>query len=86
MKGLLYSLRILIAAGSLGGFFGGWALLAHSGKPVASLPPPAQVAPGPLTPQDLLTLPPSQLQPLQPLQPLAPLPSMSFPQLRTGGS
>jgi hypothetical protein len=86
MKGLLYSLRILIAAGSLGGFIGGWALLAHSGKPVASAAPPAQIAPAPLRPQDLLTLPPSQLQPLQPLQPLAPFPPMTSPRLRTGGS
>ncbi len=29
-------LRLLIATGSTVGFLGGWALLAHAGKPVAS--------------------------------------------------
>jgi hypothetical protein len=97
---LLNSLRVLIAAGSVGGFLGGWALLAHSGKPVAAQPPAAQVAPAPLRPQDLLNQAPSQsskddplglqpLQPLPPMQSLQPLPSTSsfgFPSLRTGGS
>ncbi len=82
MKALLNGLRILIAAGSIGGFFGGWALLAHSGKPVAAAPAAAQVAPAPLRPQDLLTGP-SQLQPLPALPPIR---SMALPRLRTGGS
>ncbi len=88
MKLFQNSLRMLIAAGSVGGFFGGWALLAHSGKPVAVEPPQAQVAPAPLRPQDLITGPSSQLQPLEPLQPLQPSPFRSMPRtrLRTGGS
>jgi hypothetical protein len=80
------SLRLLIAAGSVGGFFGGWGLLAHSGKPVAAEAPAAQVAPAPLHPQDLLTRPSSQLQPLQPFQSQPPLRSTSRVRLRTGGS
>jgi hypothetical protein len=31
-----HKLRTLIAAGSTVGFLGGWALLAHAGKPVAT--------------------------------------------------
>ncbi len=39
-------LRALIVAGSVGGFFGGWGLLAHSGKPAGSVTPPSiEVAP-----------------------------------------
>lgn len=85
MKSLLYSLRVLIAAGSLGGFLGGWALFAHSGKPVASAPePPAQVAPS--QSQDLSPLSLPQLQPVQPLQPLPSFSSGPRMRLRTGGS
>lgn len=87
MKSLLYSLRVLIAAGSLGGFFGGWALFAHSGKPAAAVPePPAQVVPAPSQSQDLSPLSLPQLQPVQPLQPLPSFSSGPRMRLRTGGS
>ncbi len=36
MDKFLRKLRMLIAAGSTVGFLGGWALLAHAGKPVAA--------------------------------------------------
>lgn len=84
MKTLLYSIRVLIAAGSLGGFFGGWALFAHSGKPVASTPfTPAELAPAPEQPQDMPQLSLPQLQPVQPLPSFSSGPRL---RLRTGGS
>jgi hypothetical protein len=36
MNKFQHKLRLLIAAGSTVGFLGGWALLAHAGKPVAA--------------------------------------------------
>ncbi len=89
MKLFQQSLRTLIVAGSMAGFFGGWALLAHAPKPVASDPAPAVVAPAPVP-----TLPPlPQLSPLDPgsstLQPLPALPAQpqfAMPRLRTRGS
>jgi hypothetical protein len=72
------SLRIFIAAGSLGAFLGGWALLAHSPNPYGN----AQAAPLDAPTQDaqnnLVQLPPlptprphsgSSLQQLPPPQP-----------------
>jgi hypothetical protein len=35
-KAFQNSLRALMVAGSIGGFMGGWAFLAHAAKPVAS--------------------------------------------------
>ena len=88
-------LRILIATGSTVGFLGGWALLAHAGKPVAS----GSLA----TIDDTVTtisvpsnLPPINFKALEStdssvnVQTFAPPPStfQSFgrPRLRTGGS
>ncbi len=87
MKLFQYGLRTLIVAGSLGGFFGGWALVAHAGKPVASDPQPAEVAPAPLP-----TLPPLDFSnggsptDLQPLPPMPSFSQQSLPRLRTRGS
>ncbi|MGE5141781.1 MAG: hypothetical protein ACM3JD_20125 [Rudaea sp.] len=77
------SLRVLIAAGSVFGFVGGWGLLAHSGKPVAPQAPAAQVAPlQQQQPGDFFQQSPSRLQPLQP-SPFQVSPGF---RLRTGGS
>ncbi len=87
MKTMKYTVRLLILAGSLAGFFGGWALFAHAGKPAPVAAAPADIAPVVLPPLDLNS--PTQLQSLQPLQPLPSLqPSTSFsmPRLRTRGS
>ena len=89
MKLLQYSLRALIVVGSFTGFFAGWSLLAHAGKPVASEIQPASVdAVSPLP-----TLPPlnfSTNNPASGLQPLPALPPISQnssrPRLRTRGS
>lgn len=87
-------LRLLIATGSTVGFLGGWALLAHAGKPVAS---------GTLATVDDTTttysvpanLPPIDFKALEAtgssgnVQPFVPAPSFqsfSRPRLRTGGS
>lgn len=84
MKGMQYFVRILVLAGSLAGFFGGWALLAHAGKPAPAAAMPAGVAPAVLPPLDLNG--PTELQPLQPIQPLPPRSSFAAPRLRTRGS
>ncbi len=86
MRSLFNSLRVLIAAGSVAGFVGAWALLAHSGKPVSAAAPQPIInnfSPAPLRPQDL---PGVQVQPLQQLRPLTSLGSFTAPRLRTGGS
>ncbi len=83
MKSFLNRLRIFIAAGSVAGFVGGWALLAHAGKPVdAAAPAPVeQVAPA--SQQSQGSFRPRQLQPLPSLS----QPSFRvMPRLRTGGS
>ncbi len=88
------SLRALIATGSVLTFFGGWAIFAHSNKPVAAVdpvPPASNVVPAlqPLPTMPSLQSPSSDLQPLPPLQPL---PSQnigsgfSVPRLMTRGS
>ena len=83
-KGFQNALRALIVVGSLSGFLSGWALLAHSGKPVSGNTTVADV-----------TLPPLNLQALAPsnnltgsFQALQAQPSISFsvPRLRTRGS
>lgn len=83
MKPFLKSLRALIAAGSIAGFLGAWALLGHAGKTIPVQAPPPIVAPAPLpgvTPDNNA---PPILQPL----PALPQPSLGVrPRLRTGGS
>jgi hypothetical protein len=77
------SLRALIAAGSVAGFLGAWALLGHAGQPVQIQSPPAVVTPAPF----LSTLPGNR--PPTNLQPLPSLPRSGLavrPRLRTGGS
>jgi hypothetical protein len=90
MKSLLTKLRLLIAAGSLAGFLGGWVLLAHGPKPVesgaAAANPPAAQVPGPLPTLDIQSLAPDGDVPSG-LQPLPALPPQSaMPRLRTSGS
>ena len=87
MKLLQNSLRALIFVGSFTGFFAGWSLLAHSGKPVSADSSIRVDAPAPLP-----TLPPlnfstnsgSSLQPLPALPPTSQ--NSSRPRLRTRGS
>lgn len=88
MKLFQQSLRALIVAGSLGGFLGGWSLLAHAGKPVQTQPGPAIVVPTPQLPAAIPTLAPVKPMPstLQPLPTLPPKSPMMWPRLRTGGS
>ncbi len=83
MKSFLNSLRIFIAAGSVAGFVGGWALLAHAGKPVDAAAPAPVIQSAPvLQPSQNFTAP----QRLQPL-PSFTQPNFSVaPRLRTGGS
>ncbi len=87
MKLYQYGLRLLIVAGSLGGFFGGWALVSHAGKPVAAQSQPVDVAPAALP-----TLPPLDFSGSNSSAGLQPLPAMpsfsqaSLPRLRTRGS
>ncbi len=88
-------LRILIATGSTVGFLGGWALLAHAGKPVAAgtvVMQPANAGTSITVPA---SLPPLDFRALEDsggsvnVQSFAPPPSFqtfSRPRLRTGGS
>ena len=86
-------LRIWIATGSVIGFFGGWALLAHSPKPAQPAQQPVVVQMAPLP--TLAPLPPigdlnnqpgfQQPQPLPQLQPSMPQTGF-FGGFRTGGS
>ena len=88
-------LRILIATGSTVGFFGGWALLAHAGKPVAA---GTVVAPAANTESSISipsSLPPLDFNALEAggnsssIQPITIQPTFrtfSRPRLRTGGS
>jgi hypothetical protein len=89
MKRFQHGLRALIAAGSLAGFFSGWALLAHSGKPVATGYAPEVAVPAPLpTVAPLPQLSPADHAPsrLEPLPALPAQPQFARPRLRTGGS
>ena len=89
MKLLQHSLRALIVVGSFTGFFAGWSLLAHAGKPVTADSQPVNIdAVSPLP-----TLPPlnfstnntgSGLQPLPAMPPISQ--NSSRPRLRTRGS
>ncbi len=85
-------IRSVILAGSIGGFLGGWALFAHSGKPVDAAPAPDTSAPAPVI-QPLPTLPPlnfnspSSISPdVQPLPSLPPVSTSRLPRMRTRGS
>ncbi len=87
MKLYQFLLRLLIVIGSVAGFFGGWAFLAHAGKPVAPQAQPVEAAPA-----SLPTLPPLDFSTNNAppgLQPLPPPPSFSqnfVPRFRTRGS
>jgi hypothetical protein len=88
MKLVKNFMRVWIASASVAGFVGGWAFLAHAGKPApltGTQPVVTQLSPLPT------------LEPLPPLEGfgsnLQPLPSMpqtrtmlGFPRLRTSGS
>ncbi len=86
-------LRILIATGSTVGFLGGWALLAHAGKPVAAS---TQTFDTETTITIPASLPPLNFSALEAqgnssgsIQPLVTQPTFqmfSRPRLRTGGS
>jgi len=84
MKLFQYAIRVLIFIGSVAGFFGGWALFAHSNKPVAAEVSAPSVAPlPPLSPLNFDV--PTSLQPIQPIAPM-PRTQMTMPRLRTRGS
>lgn len=91
MKRLQHSLRVLVVAGSFTGFLGGWAMIAHAGKPAqpGADPQPAAaalVAPAPGG-QLSLTAPPGSGQTSSRLQPLPRPQVRSFSgRLRSGGS
>ena len=88
-------LRILIATGSTVGFLGGWALLAHAGKPVAAgtVVVPAVdtgssiTVPSKLPPLDFSALESSNSSgTVQTFVPAPSFQSFARPRLRTGGS
>lgn len=79
MQLVKYSIRLLIATGSLLGFLGGWVLLAHAEKPASTVAPAPIVAPAPA-----FTAPNSGFQSIQPL-PSQPRFS-NVPRMRTRGS
>lgn len=87
MKWYKTGLRGLITAGSIAGFLGGWALFAHSPKPVDAQ---SQSQPNPVQPVEI-----PQLQPIPSLGgfdnnvqafPSAPQTGFFRPRMRTGGS
>jgi hypothetical protein len=81
MKLFQYAIRVFVFVGSVAGFFGGWALFAHSNKPVAAQVSMPSVAP--LTPLNFDA--PISVQPIQPTAPM-PRTQMTMPRLRTRGS
>ena len=87
MKLLQHSLRALIMVGSFAGFFAGWSLLAHAGKPVAADSQPISVdavSPLPALPPLNFSTSGGSLQPLPALPPTSQ--NASRPRLRTRGS
>ncbi|MCL4393622.1 MAG: hypothetical protein M1482_02220 [Chloroflexi bacterium] len=86
MKLIQPALRVMVLLGSILGFSGGWALIAHANKPVAADTAPAASAPADssvpasLPPLDFNA--PSQLQPI----PQQSAPQFSMPRFRTRGS
>jgi hypothetical protein len=88
MKFLKNGLRTWVALTSIAGFLGGWAVFAHSEKPITSTaqqPVQQQIEVAPLP-----TLPaiPSLNQPIQQIQPIQPMPQINTfsRKMRTGGS
>ncbi len=80
-------LRLLIATGSTVGFLGGWALLAHAGKPVSTVTTAPVVESVTLPPLDFSALEASGNSNSAQSITIQPLPqSFSRPRLRTGGS
>lgn len=91
MKLYQNALRALILTGSIGGFLGGWTLIAHSGKPApADNTSPAIVDPAPLPTLAPLNFSnnasPAQVQPLQPLPQVPSVSQAPRVRLRTRGS
>ena len=94
MKQFQHKLRLVIATGSAVGFLGGWALLAHAGKPVSTMT--ASTTPVTTAPVvESVTLPPIDFNALETtgnapgVQPIIMQPkfqSFGRPRLRTGGS
>jgi hypothetical protein len=87
-----HKLRLLIVTGSTVGFMGGWALLAHAGKPVSnadtfvddtsSAPITVQVAaPAPLPPLDFAAIEAGQGTTVQSM-PIVPVIQQSAPVVR----
>ncbi len=102
MKSFRQTLRVVIVAGSVTGFFSGWVMLAHTvvAKPATTATPAAATSVDPaLPPLDLKSLAPqgdvqsivqapSQAN-VQALPALPPQPAQSFsiiPRMRTSGS
>jgi hypothetical protein len=86
-------LRLLIVTGSAVGFVGGWGLLAHAGKPVATTTsatadPASVTLPSQLPPIDFKSLESASggTSNLQPLPVMPPSSSFGRMRLRTGGS
>jgi len=85
-------LRLVIATGSAVGFLGGWALLAHAGKPVAASTPTVDTEssitiPASLPPLDFRALEASgNSSNVQSFVPQPMFQSFGRPRLRTGGS
>jgi hypothetical protein len=85
MRRYKLGLRLWIALSSVVGFFGGWALLAHSPKPAPPEPQPVQVELAPLPTLDPIPSLNDRNNGFQQLPDLPPV-RMSSPRLRTGGS
>ncbi len=87
MQLVKYSVRLLIATGSLLGFLGGWVLLAHAEKPASTVAPAPIVAPAP---EQVAPVVPSFTSPNTGFQSVQPLPSTprfsTMPRMRTRGS
>jgi hypothetical protein len=88
MKNYKSIIRIWIALCSLAGFFGGWAMLAHSPKPMQATAGREAAAANqtvqlpPLPPMPSFSQTGANFQPI----PFQPQTSFAMPRLRTGGS
>ena len=92
-KGFQNSARVLITAGSLFGFLGGWVLFAHSPHSAAQAAAATTTTTAvtsqtssALRPSDLLNNSSAQIQPLQSTQTQSTVGLRLAPRLRTGGS
>lgn len=83
MKSIQGLLRLFVLVGSMMGFLGGWAMIAHAGKPA---PVQTPVIINDTAPEALPPLQFDQPSQLQPIQPLPQQPRSSLPRLRTRGS